>query len=143
MLDKSGRRLPSPHGEAIGLELVEQHQGYATVTVPYNVNLVGDPETGVIHGGVLTTMLDNASGMSVRAIDEFDDNSAIATLDLRIDYLHSAKPNMPIFAEAECYKRTKNIAFVRGIAYQSDKNDPVATSVATFMLGTSNQPRSA
>lgn len=143
MLDESGRHLPSPHGEAIGLELVEQRQGHATVTVPYNFNLVGDPETGVIHGGVLTTMLDNASGMSVRATDEFDEDSAIATLDLRIDYLRSAEPNMPIFAEAECYKRTKNIAFVRGLAYQTDKSDPIATSVATFMLGTSNKPRSA
>ena len=142
MLDETGQRLPSPHGESIGLELVAQESGRALVTVPYNKNLIGDPETGVIHGGVLTTMLDNASGMSVRTSEELEGDTAIATLDLRIDYLRSAQPNMALFAEAECYKRTRSVAFVRGIAYQDDKEDPVATSVATFMLGTSNQPRS-
>lgn len=140
-MDEAEQRLPSPHGEALGLMVVEQGAGRAVVTVPYSQELVGDPETGVIHGGVLTTMLDNASGMSIRSAEEMDGDTAIATLDLRIDYMRAATPFLPITAEAECYKRTKNVAFVRGTAYQSDKNDPVATSVATFMLGTPNQPR--
>ena len=140
-MDETEQRLPSPHGEALGLTVVEQGAGRAIVTVPYSEQLVGDPETGVIHGGVLTTMLDNASGMSIRSAEEMDEDNAIATLDLRIDYMRTATPFLPITAEAECYKRTRNIAFVRGTAYQSDKNDPVATSVAAFMLGTPNQPR--
>jgi len=37
---------------------------------------------------------------------------------------------------AECFKITKNIAFVRAFAYHDEMIDPVATSVATFMLGT-------
>ena len=140
-MEEPEQRLPSPHGEALGLTVVEQGVGRAVVTVPYSPELAGDPETGVIHGGVLTTMLDNASGMSVRSAEEMGGDTAIATLDLRIDYMRAATPGLPITAEAECYKRTKNIAFVRGTAYQSDKNDPVATSVATFMLRTPNQPR--
>ena len=60
-MDEPEQRLPSPHGEALGLMVVEQGAGRAVVTVPYSQELVGDPETGVIHGGVLTTMLDNAS----------------------------------------------------------------------------------
>ncbi len=140
-MDAPEDRLPSPHGEALGLTVVDQGMGRAIVTVPYSTKLVGDPETGVIHGGVLTTMLDNASGMSIRSAGEMDGETAIATLDLRIDYMRAATPFLPITAEAECYKRTKNVAFVRGTAYQADKNDPVATSVATFMLGTPNQPR--
>ena len=27
-----------------------------------------------------------------------------------------------------------NVAFVRGVAYHEDRTDPIATSVATFML---------
>ncbi|MEQ8689435.1 MAG: PaaI family thioesterase [bacterium] len=138
---EADQRLPSPHGEALGLTVVKQGGGRATVSVPYNPELVGDPDSGVIHGGVLTTMLDNASGMSIRSAEELDGDTAIATLDLRIDYMRSATPFTAIIAEAECYKRTKNVAFVRGVAYQTDKDDPVATSVATFMLGTPNQPR--
>jgi hypothetical protein len=34
---------------------------------------------------------------------------------------------------------TKNIAFVRGVAYHTDRNDPIATCAAAFMLGTKSQ----
>jgi uncharacterized protein (TIGR00369 family) len=133
--------MPSPHGEAIGLEVVAQGEDHALVRVAYSEKLVGDPESGIIHGGVLTTMLDNASGMAVRSGSTPDEEKAIATLDLRIDYLRGAMPRKPIHAEAHCYKRTKNVAFVRGLAYEDDRDDPVATSVATFMMGTPNKPR--
>ncbi len=134
-------RMPSPHGEAIGLEVVKQEENYALVKVAYSENLVGDPESGVVHGGVLTTMLDNASGMAVHSGPSPDEETAIATLDLRIDYLRGAVPQKTIHAEANCYKRTKNIVFVRGLAYEDDRDDPVATSVATFMMGTPNKRR--
>jgi hypothetical protein len=35
-----------------------------------------------------------------------------------------------------CYKRTTNVAFVRASAYHENADAPVATCVATFMLGT-------
>jgi acyl-coenzyme A thioesterase PaaI-like protein len=64
----------------------------------------------------------------------------IATLDLRIDYMKSATPDEDILAFAECFKVTRNIAFARGIAYQTDRDDPVATCAAAFMLRTRSQP---
>jgi acyl-coenzyme A thioesterase PaaI-like protein len=63
----------------------------------------------------------------------------IATLDLRIDYMKAANPGEDIFAFAECYKVTKNIAFARGVAYHTDRTDPIATCAAAFMLGTKSQ----
>lgn len=133
--------LPSPHGEAIMLEKLEQSESRSKVAIPYNDNLVGDPETGVIHGGVVTTLLDTACGMSVRSEVELAGEKAIATLDLRIDYMRPATPGEKIYAEAECYRRTQNIAFVRGTAYQQDISKPIASCSATFMLGTPNKRR--
>ena len=63
----------------------------------------------------------------------------MATLDLRIDYMGSAEPFRDIYAKAVCYKRTRNIAFVRATAYQDTAEDPIATCVASFMLNTPNQ----
>jgi hypothetical protein len=40
---------------------------------------------------------------------------------------------------AECFKVTRNIAFARGVAYQTDRDDPVATCAAAFMLRTRSQ----
>ena len=67
----------------------------------------------------------------------------IATLDLRIDYMKSATPDQDILAFAECFKVTRNIAFARGIAYQTDLSDPIATCTAAFMLGTKSTPGKA
>ena len=50
---------------------------------------------------------------------------AIATLDLRIDYLKPATIGEDLFARAECYRLTRQIAFVRSVAYQRDPQQPV------------------
>ena len=131
-----------PHAAAIGMTLVSRREGVCIVRVPYAAHLVGDPDTGVIHGGVISALLDNASGMAVRSDgSENAEERSMATLDLRIDYMRPAQPREDLFAEAECYRMTSNVAFVRAIAYQRDRDDPIASSVATFMLGTSNKPR--
>jgi hypothetical protein len=66
--------------------------------------------------------------------------SSIATLDLRIDYMRPATPRQPVFARAECFRKTHSIAFVRGSAYHESPDDPIATTIATFVLS-SNQSR--
>ena len=55
-----------PHGHAIGLQLIEKRGNTSRFRLPYGEHLVGDPDTGVIHGGVITAMLDNACGHAVR-----------------------------------------------------------------------------
>lgn len=122
-----------PHAKAIGLHLKAVHKAYARVCVPYRPELVGNPQTGVIHGGVVTTALDNVMGMAVLcALTEL---CAVATLDLRIDYMRAAEPGRDILAEAQCYKLTRSVAFVRGAAYHEGmEDDAVAVTQATFML---------
>lgn len=131
-----------PHAAAIGMTMVSRGDKSCIVRVPYAEHLVGDPDTGVIHGGVITTLLDNASGMAVRSGSDAADERSMATLDLRIDYMRPAQPREDLFAEAHCYRMTSNVAFVRAIAYHADRSDPIASSVATFMLGTPQAPRS-
>ena len=124
----------APQAIALGIRTVSVEPGVATLTVPYRPELVGDPDTGVIAGGVVTTLLDHACGQAVyMALGE---PNSIATLDLRIDYMRAAEPGRDIFARAHCYKLTRNIAFVRATAYDQDVDDPVATAQAAFMLGT-------
>jgi uncharacterized protein (TIGR00369 family) len=135
--DLASHFLSIPHAEALGMALVKSDADSSIVRLPYAAHLVGDPDTGVIHGGVITALLDNCAGLAVRApLAEEPGATGIATLDLRIDYMGPAEPGHDLYAEAQCYKRTANVAFVRGRAYQKDPHAPVATCVATFMLGT-------
>jgi uncharacterized protein (TIGR00369 family) len=124
-----------PHARAIGMELVSYEDGRCVVRVPYAHRLGGDPDTGVIHGGVITAVLDNASGMAVPRVQLSAEQRAIATLDLRIDYMRPATPEKDLMVSAECYQLTRSVAFVRAHAWQENEDSIIASSVATFMLG--------
>lgn len=123
----------SLYGRASGLLIDRAERGEAWSRLPYQSVFAGDTESGVIHGGVVTAMLDESCGMAVQLA--LDGSRAIATLDLRIDYQKPAKPGLDIKAHAICYHVTRSIAFVRATAYQETEQDPVATAAACFMAG--------
>lgn len=123
-----------PHNRALGMEIVEVARGEAVFRLPHDPKLVGNPDTGVIHGGAITALLDGASGAAVFAA--LDELVPIATLDLRIDYLRPADAGRAVLARATCYKMTRNVAFTRAVAYHEDPADPIAHSVGTFMVST-------
>ena len=103
----------------------------------YRAELVGDPSTGVIAGGVITTFLDQLCG--VAAIAAMDTPAIVATIDLRIDYMRPAQPNRDVLAEAQCHKLGKNVAFVRATAYEDTPDDPIAHVASAFAI-TPNKP---
>ncbi len=127
-----------PQGKALGIKFVSVDVGKATFALPYSTQIIGDPATRVIHGGAITTLLDQVSGLAATAaiVSEANDiNIAnVATLDLSIDYMRPATPGETVIGTATCYKTTHHIAFVRAIAHDGDLNDPVAMCQATFMI---------
>jgi len=134
-IDLSQQKLDtSPLSHALGFQTVAMEPSVATLKAPYKPEMVGDPDTGVIAGGVVTALLDHASGQSIFAA--VGQPLSMATLDLRIDYMRAAEPGLDIYARAHCYKLTHSIAFVRAVAYDRSVDDPVATAQAAFMLNT-------
>jgi uncharacterized protein (TIGR00369 family) len=123
-----------PHNRALGMKVVEMRRSEATFELPYDEKLVGNPDTGVLHGGAITALVDACSGASVfAALTEWQ---PIATLDLRIDYLRAGDVGRAIKCRAHCYRLTRNVAFTRAVAFHDDESDPIATSMGTFMIGT-------
>ena len=123
-----------PHNAALGIHVVDWGDGEASMELPYDEKLVGNPDNGVIHGGAITALMDACCGAAVFAT--LEERVPIATLDLRIDYLRPATPGEAVVAKATCYKRTRNVAFVRCFAYHADPDDPIAHAAGTFMLRT-------
>lgn len=134
-----------PHSRLLGLRLDEIRHGHAAMSVAWDERLIGNPRTRVVHSGVITALLDTLCGLVV--MSAVPDGTALATLDLRIDYLRPATPGETIRAAAECYKVTSSIAFVRGSAFHTRKEDAIAHCTGTFMLGgagfTAGPPRDA
>lgn len=137
--DYRARMRHHPHQQAIGFELLELTAEYALGRIPYRAEFVGNPLTGVIHGGIVTTLLDAVGGAAVTG--RCGKVLTMATLDLRIDYLRPSTPQRDLFARVECYKLTRSVAFTRGLAYDAALNDPLAAMAATYMLNTPTQRR--
>ena len=133
--------LAAPHAAALGMQLVSMEPGEVVTFVPFQPDLIGNPETGVIAGGVVTALLDHTAGQSVMAALEA--YISIATLDLRIDYMRAAGPGLGVYCSAKCYKITRSVAFVRATAYDQDPADPLATAQAVFMLNSNSAPTPA
>ncbi len=120
------------HTHALGFAYEGLEGDRVRLRVPYRADLVGDPDTGVLAGGLVTTMLDHVGGLAVWvALGEY---KPIATLDLRVDYMRAAIPGQDLLAEARCYRLTPSIAFVRAWAFESRADDPVAAAQSVYMI---------
>lgn len=127
-------------GRELGLTVTSVKGGQVTLCLPYSDRIIGNPDTGVIHGGAITTLMDTASGSATMcALDDFE---LCPTLDLRVDYMRPAEPRKPVYARAEAYKVTRNIIFTRCEAFQ-DPGETIANCVGTFMrIGRDATPKS-
>jgi uncharacterized protein (TIGR00369 family) len=121
-----------PHSNAMGMRLILAENSEAILMLPYNPDLVGDVATGILGGGAITALLDTCCGAAV-----FSTKAGVmstATLDLRIDYMRPATPGEAVYAHATCYRVARSIAFVRAIAYHEDRERPIATAAAAFII---------
>ncbi|MCF6273920.1 MAG: PaaI family thioesterase [Rhodobacteraceae bacterium] len=120
-----------PHSRALDMQMDEVFSGRATLSLPYDSRFIGDPETGVLHGGVVTALLDTAMGAAV--VSHPQSTGGTATIDLRIDYMRAATPGQRLTARAECYRVTRAVAFVRATAHD-ENDDPVASAAGVFTV---------
>lgn len=125
-----------PWANHLGFEVTRIERGRAFARAAWREDLVGDPETGVIHGGVITALLDNLCGVSIAT--RLTEIRSMATLDLRIDYMRPATKGEEIIAEAECYHFTRSVAFSHAWAYHGSRERIIATASGAFAL---NDPK--
>lgn len=121
-----------PHSLALGMEVEALDAGTAVILMPYDKKLVGDPKTGVMHGGAVSALMDTSCGAAV--MSHPSNPAGTATIDLRIEYLRSATPGQRITTRATCYHVTRSVAFVRATATDEDTENPVAMATGTFTV---------
>jgi uncharacterized protein (TIGR00369 family) len=124
-------RPTAGHGAAVGVAYHAHGEDWVELSIPWRPELVGMPDTDVLASGPIISLMDMATSLAVwMKLGRFRPQ---ATLDLRVDYLRPAVPGRAVIGRGSCYRITKSVAFVRGIAHDGDPDDPVANVTGTFM----------
>lgn len=121
----------SGHSGWLGLTYADHGDDWVELELPWREDLLGDDGQKVLASGPILSLMDMASGLAIwRTMNEF---RAIATLDLRVDYVRPARERSAVFGRSQCYRLTRSAAFVRGVAHDGDIHDPVAHIQGVFM----------
>lgn len=120
------------HGGWLGMHYHAHGDGWLELALPWREDLIGIAGSGVLASGPIISLMDNATSMAVWA--RRGPFTPQVTVDLRVDYMRAATPGKTLIGRGECYKLTRSIAFVRGLAHDGDINDPVAHVAGTFMV---------
>lgn len=122
----------TPMGQKIGLHYLAIGENRIGTGLAYDARLVGNAQSGVLHGGVVTALIDETAGGAI--VNATGGSQAVATVDLRVDYMRPAEPGLPLYCLAHCYRSTRRIAFFRAEAFHMP-DKPVAIGTGTFMIG--------
>ncbi len=119
------------HGRALGLAYRDHGEDWVELALPWAEALVSLPDNGIMATGAIVSLVDTCAGTAVwTKMGKF---RPVVTLDLRLDYLRPAAKGETVIARCECYKLTRQVAFVRGVAHGGDPARPIAQCAATFM----------
>jgi uncharacterized protein (TIGR00369 family) len=105
--------------------------GELRVVMPFAEQLVGNPSVPALHGGAVASLLESAAISVVLA--EQEPMILPRPVTLTFDYLRPARP-AELVATATILRRGRRICTVRAIAWQEDRDRPVATANATLLL---------
>lgn len=120
-----------PHHHAIGLLLISAGPPDVHARLPYREDFLGNIEAGLWHTAIATTAADSACGLAVfLAVPGLE---AVATLDLRMEYLRPAVAGCDLEVVADCHHVTRQVAFATATLHQGDPARPSARCTATFM----------
>jgi uncharacterized protein (TIGR00369 family) len=121
------------HSLELGIDVVEADEQRVRALMPWQERLVGNPDTGVLHGGAVFAFLDQVGGLA-NAMRVFPNFEITPTIDFRLDHLRAPAKGNTVIGVAECYRLSEHVAFVRLSAFEEGQEDePVAVGLATYM----------
>ncbi|MDP2245195.1 thioesterase family protein [Pseudomonas sp.] len=133
-----------PFNQMLGIQLGELSPQRVTMHLPMKAELIGNFVHGILHGGVISSLLDVAGG-AMALIGAFDKHqhlssqermarlSKLGTIDLRIDYLRPGR-GQHFTASAVLLRSGNKVAVVRSELHDDD-GTLVAVGTGTYLCG--------
>ena len=117
----------------MALEIEEVSTEVVRVRMPFNKDFCVDAAQTLLHGGILTALLDSVFGLA--NFVAIEGVSTMATLDLRVDYLRPARSRADVIVQAHSIRETRHIAIKSGIERIDAQEDAeIARGTASFAL---------
>lgn len=126
---RDGAAEPPASASLIGVDLLDVGDG--TATFGLTPAAIHDNGTGIVHGGILATLIDFAA---VSAVNDVPVTTSVSTASLNLVYLHPVPTAAgPVRAEASLVHRGRrtNVAEVRLIG---DDGSLLAVATATVVV---------
>jgi uncharacterized protein (TIGR00369 family) len=106
------KESPSPVGR--WLNGILQDIGESSLKVAYVVRTEMTNPVGILHGGIIATMLDDVMGVTVNVKHNPDLAFFYSTVNLHVDYLASAREGQTVIAISNITKPGNRIMYVEG-----------------------------
>jgi acyl-coenzyme A thioesterase PaaI-like protein len=119
-----------PYARWLGL-LVEPRAGELVCHLKFEEMLVGNATIPALHGGALGGLLESAAAFQLLYAHESIVLPKI--INVTVDYLRSARA-VDTFATGIITKQGRRVTSVRALAWQEDRNKPVAAANAHFLV---------
>ena len=133
-MTENEERRSSPFVELIGGRTEEWREGYVRMSLkvqPHHTN-----PHGVMHGGVITTLMDEALGgviASVRGMEAMR-VAPHATVDMNVSFLAAARPGDELVVEGRVLRLGRTVAFGEAEARRRGDDEPIARGSFTFVI---------
>jgi uncharacterized protein (TIGR00369 family) len=133
-----------PFNRLLGIQLDELSPERVLMSLPMKDELIGNFMHGILHGGVISSILDVAGG-AMALIGAFERHqhlsgtermtrlSKLGTIDLRVDYLRPGR-GKHFIASAVLLRSGNKVAVVRSELH-SDDGTLVAVGTGTYLCG--------
>lgn len=124
----------SPFVDLIGGKLEEWREGYVRLGLVLEESHTNP--NGVMHGGVVTALMDEALGAviaSVRGLDKMGE-SPHATVDMNVSFLSNARAGDEITVEGRVLKVGRSVAFGEAEARRRSDETLIAKGRFTFAI---------
>jgi len=128
-------RPTSPFVALIGGRLEEWREGYVRMSITLEEHHTNP--NGVMHGGVVTALMDEALGGVIASVRGLETMFAAphATVEMNASFLAGARPGDRIVVEARVLRLGRRVAFGEAEAHRgNDGGELVAKGRMTFVI---------
>jgi acyl-coenzyme A thioesterase PaaI-like protein len=119
-----------PYSRFLGLSGRMEGEELIT-TMKFSKDLIGNPALPALHGGTLGALLESSAIFEL--LWRAETIVLPKTITITVDYLRSGAP-VDTHARSVVTRHGRRVANVRVDAWQTDRNTPVATAHAIFLV---------